>query len=211
MFPNGSSVLRRSPWLLTGSLGSVRLLSGATMGSLRLPLLVSARSLRLRSDTLRCLALSLAPAAKRLPVRQDVVRPVSPLLWLSAQGSRRISQVPREPLHPFALLSDPGRISAPGICFGASMLPHTARLVRLQPRCIFRDSITRLLGSLHTLRAALSGRRRNVRFRLAASLCRAGFLSRWVPVLNFSVFTSFRSGPSFNRLFLGATCSCSFP
>jgi len=124
--PIGSSVFRRFPWLLTGSIGSVRLLSIATMKPLRLPLLFSARSLRSLTDTLRLLALSLAPATRRLPVRQDVVLPVSPLLWLFAVGRRRISQVPREPLRPFALLSDPGRISTPGICCGVSMLPHLA-------------------------------------------------------------------------------------
>ena len=64
MFPSGSSVTRRPPWLLAGSLGSVSLLSGATMRTLRLPLSVSTTSLRSAIDTSSCLARSLTPAAK---------------------------------------------------------------------------------------------------------------------------------------------------
>ena len=43
---------------------------------------------------------------------QGVLLPVSPSFWLFSEGERRISQVLREPLRPFALLSDPGRTSA---------------------------------------------------------------------------------------------------
>jgi hypothetical protein len=64
VFLSGSSVTRRPPWLLAGSLGSVSLLSGATMKTLRLPLSVSTTSLRLAIDTFSCLARSLTPAAK---------------------------------------------------------------------------------------------------------------------------------------------------
>jgi hypothetical protein len=64
VFPSGSSVTRRPPWLLAGSLGSVSRLSGATMRTLRLPLSVSTSSLRSAIDTSSCLARSLSPAAK---------------------------------------------------------------------------------------------------------------------------------------------------
>jgi hypothetical protein len=45
---------------------------------------------------------------------------------------------------------------------------------------VFRDSITRLQHSLHTLRAPLAGTLRNVRCRVAANLSRAGLATRWV-------------------------------
>jgi len=133
----------------------VRLLSGATMRPLRLPLSVSPSSLLSPGDTLFCLALLLAPDTRSLPVRQGVLWPVSPTFWLFSEGERRISQVPREPLRPFALLSDPGRTSTPGIC-GPSVLPPLTRTRGLQRSTQFRDSITRLRDSPHTLRAAIS-------------------------------------------------------
>ena len=155
MFPIGDSVFRQPPSLLTGSLGTVRLLSSATMRPLRLPLPFSPGSLLSPGDTLRCPVLSLARHTGSIAARQGVVMPVSPKVWLFSEGERRISQVPREPLRPFALLSDPGRTSTPGGC-GVSVLPSVKRLRRLQRQTLFRDSITRLLDSPHTLRAAIS-------------------------------------------------------
>jgi len=55
----------------------------------------------------------------------------------------------------------------------------------------FRDSITRLWHSLHTLRAPLAGALRNVRFRVAANLSRAGVISRWVSTACFIFIYSF--------------------
>ena len=156
MFPSGGSVFRQPPWLLTGFLGWVRLLSVATMGPLRLPLSISTGLFLSPVDPLLCLAFSLTPLARPLAMCQGVLLPVSPSFWLFSEGERRISQVLREPLRPFALLSDPGRTSAPGTC-GASGLPPFERRRRLQRSYFFRDSITRLLDSLHTLRAAISG------------------------------------------------------
>jgi hypothetical protein len=63
-FLDGSSVTRRPPWLLAGSLGSVSLLSSATMKALRLPFSVSTTSLRLAIDTFSCLARSLAHTSR---------------------------------------------------------------------------------------------------------------------------------------------------
>ena len=97
MFPSGSSVNRRPPWLLTGFRGSVSLLSGATMRALRLPLSISTASLRSAINTSWCLTGLLTPAAKSVLVCQVVVLPVSTLFWFRRRGDRRISQVPREP------------------------------------------------------------------------------------------------------------------
>src|SRR5208337_2997998 len=48
------------------------------------------------------------------PRRLGVVNRCHPLRFWS-QGDLRCSQVPREPRYAFALLSDPGRTSAPGL------------------------------------------------------------------------------------------------
>ena len=101
VFPSDGSAFRRPPWLLTGSLGMVRLLSNATMRPLRLPLPVSPGSWLSLSDPLLGPAVSLAQDTGSLAARRGVGVPVSPLAWLFSEGERRISQVPREPLRPF--------------------------------------------------------------------------------------------------------------
>jgi hypothetical protein len=116
VFPSGSSVTRRPPWLLAGFRGSVSLLSSATMETLRLPLSVSKASLRSALDTFSCLACLLTPAAKSPPVCQVVIKcQCPPLFWPLRKGDRRLSQVSREPFRTFALLLDPGRTIALGI------------------------------------------------------------------------------------------------
>jgi len=77
-----------------------------------------------------------------------------PVLW--SQGRRRVSHVPREPQCACALLSDPGRTSAPRLS-GTSVLPPLSWRRRLQQQSLFRGSITRLWHWLFTLRAALTG------------------------------------------------------
>ena len=115
MFPSGSSVTRRPPWLLAGFRGSVSLLSSASMETLRLPLSVSKASLRSALDTFSCLACLLTPAAKSSLVCQVVVyASVLPCSGHFRKGDRRLSQVSREPFRTFALLSDPGRTIALG-------------------------------------------------------------------------------------------------
>ena len=194
MLPHGGSVFRRPPWLLTGFLGWFCLLSSATMRPLRLPLSLSPSSWLSLGDTLLCPAFSLAQITGSLSVRRGVRLPVSPCFWLFSEGERRISQVPREPLRPFALLSDPGRTSTPGPC-GVSVLPSVERWRRLQRQTLFRDSITRLLDSPPTLRAAISGDDARV-----ASGWRPAFSGRGLIPAGFRhgisvlVFTSFLSG-----------------
>ena len=155
MFPSDGSVNRRLPWLLTGSRGSVSLLSSATMKTLRLPWSVSQASLRSARNTPSCLARLLTPAAKRPPGCRGVGAPVSPLVWPIRRGDRRLSQVPREPLCTSALLLDPGRTRARGLWrSGAAPVGIKTKAPAIQ---IFRGSITQLLCSLPTLEAAISG------------------------------------------------------
>jgi len=100
-------------------------------------------------------------------------------------GRGRPSQVPEIPPYTFAPLADPGRVAPPiAVAVGAMRFP----LMRSEkPRRLrdFRDSVTRLRYSLHTLRAVLTERLRNVRFRLVASLCRAGLATRRVSIVSF--------------------------
>ena len=155
MCPSDGPVNRRLPWLLTGSRGSVSLLSGATMKTLRLPWPVSLASLRLARDTSSCLARSLTPAAKLALGCRDVGKPGSPLVWPIGGGDRRISQVPREPLRTSALLLDPGRTLARGV--GRSGAAPVGIRTKAPAMGQFRGSITQLLCPLPTLEAALSG------------------------------------------------------
>jgi len=125
------------------------------MKTLRLPLSVSTTSLRSAIDTSSCLAFSLTPAAKSLPVCQVVVKTsVFPCSGHFRKGDSRLSQVSREPFRTFALLSDPGRTIALG--FWRSGAAPAGIKTKAPAITIFRGSITRLLYSLHTLDAAIS-------------------------------------------------------
>ena len=57
----------------------------------------------------------------------------------------------------------------------------------------FRHSTTQLRDPLHTLRAALTERRRNVRLRLATRLCRAGVATRRISTVPFMFICSFHN------------------
>ena len=156
MFLSASSVTRRPPWLLAGSLGSVSLLSGATMKTLRLPLSVSTTWLRSAIYTSSRLARLLTPAAKShsgVPGCCSCQCP--PLFW------------PLPKRRQEALSSFQGTLSH--ICPALRPRPdHRVRLLALwccsrwhkgessSNLSIFRGSITRLLYSLHTLEAAIS-------------------------------------------------------
>src|SRR5215469_4359572 len=126
------------------------------MKTLRLPLSVSTTSLRSAIDTSSCLAFSLTPAAKSLPVCQVVVKTsVFPCSGHFRKGDSRLSQVSREPFRTFALLSDPGRTIALGF-WRSGAAPAGIKAKSSSHLSIFRGSVTRLLYSLHTLEAAIS-------------------------------------------------------
>ena len=121
---------RHPPWLLTGSLGLVTLLSIATSKMLRLPLPVS-RAFALRSafdtpvhpfvlDDDRQRA---CPSSRTLVIRCGPI----PALF---RGDRRLSQLPWRPQYRSALLSDPGRTSTPDHC-GVSAWPPLRETRRL--------------------------------------------------------------------------------
>jgi hypothetical protein len=112
---------------------------------------------------------------------------------LSVEGSVRRFQLSRMPPCAFAPLSDPGPASVHLAC-----VPLAGRLTSctavLSPRRVigrtrtivrFRDSITQLWHSLHTLHAPLAGMLCNVRFRVAASLSRVGVRTHWAFFIMF--------------------------
>jgi len=134
-------------------------LSCGTMRMLRLP---TARPLALRFPANGGYLLDSSSFARRgllesLPLRLGVGRPVSPLapvLSLLEEVSR-ISQVPRVPFRAFALLLDPGRISAPSLLrrFDSAPAVRTAKAPTLT--IISRLNHT-AFAPLHTLRAAIA-------------------------------------------------------
>ena len=63
-----------------------------------------------------------------------------------------------------------------------------SRLGRPQRRSMFLDPITRLLLLLYTLRAAITARRPNVRFRLFAQLCLVGVTTHRTTSTPFHMF-----------------------
>ena len=166
----------------------VRLLSIATMRPLRLPHR-STRSLRFPSQTgsLVAFRVSLAGAAENPTL--------APGRWLTGvvliryfEGAVWRSQLFRKPPCASAPLSDPGPVSTPLACVpfgvrltvGVSILSPLAKAGRPGRLNVFRDSITRLMHSLHTLRASLAVTLRNVRFRVAANLSRVVLVTHWV-------------------------------
>jgi hypothetical protein len=155
------------------------------MKTLRLPRSVSRASLRSANDTPSSLAHSLTPAAK-LPLEcPGVGEPVSPLVWPIRRGDRRISQVPREPLRPSALLLDPGRTVARGLWrFGAAPAGIKAKAPAIS---IFRGSITQLLCSLPTLEAVLSGDSPRLASGWLPPFPGGALVPHGVPVKNFRI------------------------
>jgi hypothetical protein len=67
-----------------------------------------------------------------------------------------ISQVPREPRCAFALLLDPGRIDSTKPIQWIDMAPGPMTTKAPCDLALFRGSMTRLLHSLSTLRAAIT-------------------------------------------------------
>ena len=163
---------------------SVRLLSIATMRPLRLPPPLP-RSLRFPSlpESFAASRHSLTQAAGSMAQVPGRCEPgVVP--FRRFEGSVRLSQLSRIPPCVFAPFSDPGPAPLHLACASrrkrltvySVVLPPLAQTGRPRRSANFRDSITRLRPSLHTLRAPLAGTRRNVRFRVAASLSRVGVI-----------------------------------
>jgi len=146
--------------------------------------------------TALCARRSLPSPAERGRRRPgDLCQPASPRSG-SACGGGRASQVPGEPHCVHALLSDPGGTSTPGH-LGASVLPSAIVTTSAPTIRMFRGSITRPAHSLSTLRHHGRPWPRKTRFRLLAKLCRAGLVTRWVPVQGFRVLPSHPPCPGF--------------
>ena len=133
--------------------------------------------------------------------RAHGVAPAAPGRWstgfasttpvLSIGGSQSdLSSSQGYPFRAFALLSDPGRISAPSLLrrFDSATAVRTAKAPALI--IISRLNHTALAPAPYAS-CRHRCRLRNVRFRLVANLYRVGCSTHWVPVLCFRVLFSF--------------------
>jgi len=167
------------PSLLGGSLGTVRHLSSGTTRLLRLPLLVTRLFVFLR---VTLTSLPPFPFA-RFGYSEFLSRCAWALVgrFRPCSGSfageevRRISQVPREPLSAFALLSDPGRISTPSQLRRFDAAPAVLTTKAPTSIIVSRLNHTALAFAPYASCRHLC-RLRNVRYWSAASLCQMGFL-----------------------------------
>lgn len=177
----------------------VSLLSGATMRQLRLPR-ASSRPLRFPSlaGPAAAPSSSLTAATGSGAAAPGRWSTGAVLFRFSFGRTRGLSQLPRIPRCASAPLSDPGPASthmaraapSPRLTACVTVPPPLTRTGRPGRSSDFRDSITRLWHSLHTLRAALAGALRNVRFRVAANLSRAGLVTRRVSMSCFTFVSS---------------------
>lgn len=151
MFPHNSSVTRRLPFLLTGSLGSVSPLSNGTMKALRLPMSHQSGFV-CSSPTPTPLAASFVSCRspdssmpQPLPARhrQGVGLPVAPSSGYGVRGTHWISQLPRQSLACMPRSRTPARPSHLAIC-GASVLSPESQTPRTHAMRQFRGSIARL-------------------------------------------------------------------
>ena len=175
----------------------VHLFSAATMRQLRLPHRET-HPLRFpsRSGSLVVFRLSLTRASEN-PTPAPGRCNTGVVQFRSLEGAVWRSQLFRKPPYAFAPLSDPGPVPMPVACvpsgsrltMGMAMLSPLAKTGRPGRFDVFRDSITRLQHSLHTLRAPLAVALRNVRFRVAANLSRVGLLTHWVSITCFVILS----------------------
>ena len=114
------------------------------------------------------------------------------------------SQIPVGPHKPW-----PASLHCSDLLWLVRYCPPLLRIRRPRPCSKFRDSITRLLPPLHTLRAAIAERLRNVRFRLLARLCRVGVATHRITSTPFHIFIGSIlpgvPGDPLSRIFHGAT------
>jgi len=172
----------------------VRHFSSGTMRMLRLP---TARPLALRFPS--NVGTSLTPVSfarlgflESLPLRLGVGRPVSPhhfRFFLSWRKLSRLSHVPREPFRAFALLSDPGRISAPSLLRRFDSAP-AVRTTKAPALIIISRLYHTAFAPLHTLRAAIADDYAMFASGWWLAFAGWGLSPHWVPVLCFRVCLS---------------------
>jgi hypothetical protein len=159
VFPFNDPVIRLPPSLLTGSLGigfpAFNQYYEGAKTSHALPASSVSFALRYHYSPRASGCFAPVDASSSPSTDLELVEPVCPLRHLGG-GGYGISQVPREPQCASALLSDPGRIvfTKPIQCYDVA----PAVLTTKAPTTIslFRGSITQLLHSLSTLRAAIT-------------------------------------------------------
>ena len=152
---------------------------------------------------LRCLRLAIpcvAPVVRsqrpRTPDRGPGVRQPVPTPGNIRREASRASQVPRQPLRPFALFFDPGRTrhTRPIRCAGTAPAMSTTKA----PTTIYLSGLhSTALGLLFTLRPVCCHTRRKTRFRSLAKLSRTGLITRRVAMKGFraSAHSPFRNFP----------------
>ncbi len=116
------------------------------------------------------------------------------------RGGRRTSQVPGEPLRPYALFFDPGRTAhtRPLRCVGMAPAMSTAKApTKFQ---LSRLNRTALGLAVYASPGAVTRTRRKTRFRPLAKRYRTGLITRRVPMKGFRI-ASYASS-SFPKLYL---------
>ena len=112
-----------------------------------------------------------------------------PVLSLLEEACR-ISHVPREPFRAFALLSDPGRISAPSPLRRFDAAP-AVRTTKAPALIIISRLYHTAFAPLHTLRAAIADDYAMFASGWWLAFAGWGLSPHWVPVLCFRVCLSF--------------------
>jgi hypothetical protein len=185
VFPSSSSASPAPPFPPRGPSGQFPRFIG-TIKALRLPTALPASLRFLRSAVPRSRRLSLSRRSASTTVSLDLCSPVAP----PAGVPRTQWDLPGSWMDPclLATLSDSGETSAPGHR-SASVQPWPPFMAPALPMS-FRSSITRLACSLSTLRGARLHAPRKTRYRLVASLCRAGLSPAGSATEGFKMATS---------------------
>ena len=105
-------------------------------------------------------------------------------------GDGRVSQVPEQPSCPCALFFDPGRTEARQAIAACRRGPRLCQQRRLPRAKISRLNRTALGLAVYASQWRVAPPPRKTRFRLLAKLCRAGFVTRRVPMKGFRVRVS---------------------
>jgi len=155
VFPTNDSVTRPLPSLLTGFLGFGFPAFHRYYEEAKTSRVPPTRSVAVACRYRSCaLGFRSRGSQRPPPWAWDLVSRMSrPAMGAEIDG---ISQVPREPRCAFALLSDPGRIDSTKPVQWVDVAPVPTTTKAPCDLALFRGSMTRLLHSLSTLRAAMA-------------------------------------------------------
>ena len=125
---------------------------------------------------------------RRAPEGQGLSCGRFPLPASYGRGGGRASQVPGEPSRVRALLIDPGGTEGVRPLGNASVLPSAIPTASAPAICLFRGSFPRPGHSLSTLRSPDCSGTTQDSLPAAGLLCRAGLVTRWVPLKGFRFY-----------------------